>query len=291
MALSQENQELLARVRLEVENAIGCPSGWVLDRIKEELVGAIMKSAFNSTLADSVAQKTADAFSQTLVLAITQEFRRVAADEVAQGMRCLANEVAALRRAIQRDLDEDDWWKRGPDRQRRAGRRARPARRRKVLRGPCHASPASPSSCTSHAVLRQPTADLAADCATRIGQSHRVFAAMMALCGPRKPPMFVDAFARRQPTGSSCRKDSVFPRDCERTADFSFSDVLTELWRRDPRVGFPSRDAGGANGFREVLHLSLAAARTAAPSMLTAALRSISAPEKGVVYEVDSLLG
>lgn len=113
MALSQENQELLARVRLEVENAIGCPSGWVLDRIKEELVGAIMKSAFNSTLADSVAQKTADAFSQTLVLAITQEFRRVAADEVAQGMRCLANEVAALRRAIQRDLDEDDWWKRG----------------------------------------------------------------------------------------------------------------------------------------------------------------------------------
>ncbi len=115
MALSQENQELLARVRLEVEDAIGCPSGWVLDRIKEELVGAIMKSAFNSTLADSVAQKIADAFSQTLVLAITQEFRRVAADEIAQGMRHLANEVAALRKAIQRDLDEDDWWKQETD--------------------------------------------------------------------------------------------------------------------------------------------------------------------------------
>lgn len=115
MALSQDSQELLARIRAEVENAIYCPTGWALDRVKDDLVGAIHKSVFNSTLADSLAERIAASFSQTLVLAITREFRRVAADEVAQGMRQLAIEVAALRKTIQRDFDEDDWWKRETD--------------------------------------------------------------------------------------------------------------------------------------------------------------------------------
>lgn len=114
MAFSHESQELLARIRMEVENAIGCPSGWVLDRIKDEIVDAILKSAFNQTFAETVGKKIAEAFSQRLVLAVAQEFHRIAADEVAQGMQRLAYEVAALRRAIRRDLDEDDWWKRGP---------------------------------------------------------------------------------------------------------------------------------------------------------------------------------
>jgi hypothetical protein len=114
MALSHESQEFLARIRTEVENAIGCPSGWVLDRIKEVIVGAILKSAFNQAFAETVGKMIAEAFSERLVLAVAQEFHRIAADEVAQGMQRLAYEVAALRRAVRRDLDEDDWWKQGP---------------------------------------------------------------------------------------------------------------------------------------------------------------------------------
>lgn len=114
MALSHESQELLARIRTEVENAIGCPSSWVLARIKDELVDAILKSAFNETFAKTVAKAIAEAFSQRLMLAVAREFHRVAAEEVAQGTQRLAYEVAALRKAIRRDLDEDEWWKRGP---------------------------------------------------------------------------------------------------------------------------------------------------------------------------------
>jgi len=107
-------QELLARIRQEVENAICSPPSWALDRVKEELVGALIKSVFNQRLAEAVAKVIAEAFSQTIVLSVAQEFRRIAADEVAQGMRCLSHEVAQLRAAIRRDLDEDDWWKDGP---------------------------------------------------------------------------------------------------------------------------------------------------------------------------------
>jgi hypothetical protein len=43
--------------------------------------------------------------------------------------------------------------------------------------------------------------------------------------------------------------------------------------------------------FVEVLNECLARARVLALSMLTAALRSLTAPEKGIAHEIDSLLG
>ena len=115
MALSREMQELLARVRQEVENAICSPPSWALDRVKEELVGAMMKSVFNQKLAESVAKAIAKEFSQAVVLSVTQEFHRIAADEVAHGMRGLACEMAQIRAIIRQNIDSEDWWKQGPD--------------------------------------------------------------------------------------------------------------------------------------------------------------------------------
>jgi hypothetical protein len=114
MAYSQEVQDMLNRIRREVESAVYTPPAWALDRVKDDLVGAILKSAFNRTLAETIGKMIADAFSQTIVLSVAQEFHRIAADEVAQGTRHLAYEMEALRRAIRRDQDQDDWWKQGP---------------------------------------------------------------------------------------------------------------------------------------------------------------------------------
>jgi hypothetical protein len=128
MALSKDAQDLLSHIRREVEAAVYSPPAWALDRVKEELVRALMKSFFNQTLAEKVAKSIADAFREAILLSVAQEFHRIAAQEVAHGMEGLSFEMAQIRAAFRRNLDEDDWWRHGPaDTQEQDGQQDPPA--------------------------------------------------------------------------------------------------------------------------------------------------------------------
>ena len=128
MALSKDAQDLLSHIRREVEAAVYSPPAWALDRVIEVLVKAMIKSLFNKTLADSVAKSIADAFREAILLAVAREFHRIAAHEVAHGMEGLSFEMAQIRAAFQRSIDEDDWWRHGPaDTQEQDGQQDPPA--------------------------------------------------------------------------------------------------------------------------------------------------------------------
>jgi hypothetical protein len=113
MSLSPEMRELLARIRQEMENATWPPS-LLLDRAKNELVETLANAVFHQKLTESVAKAIAYHFSHAVILALTQDFRRIVADEIGLAVRGLRSEMAQIRAWIQRDIDGEDWWKHGP---------------------------------------------------------------------------------------------------------------------------------------------------------------------------------
>lgn len=106
MATSSEHQPLLDLIGREVEQAVYHPPYWVLDGIKHEL---------SQSVAAAVAEVFAESLKKAIVKAASQSVAQAVRDGVVRGLLPLAEEVASLREALERQQDEDDWWKHGSD--------------------------------------------------------------------------------------------------------------------------------------------------------------------------------
>jgi len=106
MPVSHEMQELLDRVKQEVEQAVYYPSHWAAEHVKREIVDAVGKAIedkFDELVESAVRKASSRAFQHEVVRMVNQ------------GMEPIRKEFARFRQAFERDQDDADWWKAGGD--------------------------------------------------------------------------------------------------------------------------------------------------------------------------------
>jgi hypothetical protein len=106
MPAHHELQEILDRVKQEVEQAVYYPSQWAAEHVKREIVDAVGKD---------IEDKFDELVERSVRKASTQAFEREVVRMIDRGMQPIREEFARFRRAFEHDQDEADWWKRGWD--------------------------------------------------------------------------------------------------------------------------------------------------------------------------------
>ena len=102
-------QPWLDQVKRELENVVFSPPEWVVDRLTHKLAGAIVK-AIPKGFAESIHEVIENSVEKSLSDAVSKSVT----EGVAKAIQPLVAEVALLREALQKNLD-DDWWKRDRD--------------------------------------------------------------------------------------------------------------------------------------------------------------------------------
>jgi hypothetical protein len=102
-------QPWLDHMKRELENAIFSPPDWIVDRLRNSLAEAIAKE---------IPRRFADSIHEVIEKAVEKSLSDVVLRSVEQGVekaiQPLVEELALLRHALQKNLD-DDWWKGDPD--------------------------------------------------------------------------------------------------------------------------------------------------------------------------------
>ena len=101
-----EMRTLLDQVKRELENVVFSPPDWVVNRLRNSLAEAIAKAipeCFAGSIHEVIEKSVEKSLSDVVVLS--------AAEGVAKAIQPLVGEIALLREALQKNLDDDDWWK------------------------------------------------------------------------------------------------------------------------------------------------------------------------------------
>ena len=101
-----EMRTWLDQVKRELENVVFSPPEWVVDRLTHKLAGAIVK-AIPKGFAESIHEVIENSVEKSLSDAVSKSVT----EGVAKAIQPLVAEVALLREALQKNLDDDDWWK------------------------------------------------------------------------------------------------------------------------------------------------------------------------------------
>jgi hypothetical protein len=98
-------QPWLDQVKREIENTVFSPPDWIVDRLRNSLAEAIGKAipkCFVESMHQIIEQSVEKSLSDVVSRNIEQGFEKA--------IRPLVKELALLRQALEKNLD-DDWWK------------------------------------------------------------------------------------------------------------------------------------------------------------------------------------
>ena len=103
--LNPEMQTLLDHVKRELENVVFSPPEWVADRLTHKLAGAIVKA-----IPKDFAESIHEVIEKSVEKSLTDVVSKGVTEGITKAIQPLVAEIALLREALQKNLD-DDWWK------------------------------------------------------------------------------------------------------------------------------------------------------------------------------------
>jgi hypothetical protein len=103
--LNPEMQTLLDHVKRELENVVFSPPEWVADRLTHKLAGAIVKA-----IPKGFAESIHEVIEKSVEKSLTDVVSKGVTEGITKAIQPLVAEIALLREALQKNLD-DDWWK------------------------------------------------------------------------------------------------------------------------------------------------------------------------------------